>query len=132
MSNVAKILPNSLEAEQAILACVLLDSDVPMQVFPVLRPDDFYSQAHKTIYENMQLLYASGKPVDFITLVDKLENISKLEAVGGLEYITTLTNFLPSASNYQHYLEIIQNHSKRRKLIVASQQVSLKCFENEN
>lgn len=132
MSNVAKILPNSLEAEQAILACVLLDSDVPMQVFPVLRPDDFYSQAHKTIYENMQLLYASGKPVDFITLVDKLENISKLEAVGGLEYITTLTNFLPSASNYQHYLQIIKNHSKRRKLIVASQQISLKCFENEN
>ena len=132
MSNVVKILPNSLEAEQAILACVLLSDDVPMHVFPVLKPEDFYSQAHKTIYECMLSIYASGKPVDFITLVDKLENLSKLEAVGGLEYITTLTNFLPSATNYQHYLDIIKNHSKRRKLINASQQIAQKCFENEN
>ena len=131
MNNV-KILPNSLEAEQGILACVLLDSEVPLQVFPVLRPIDFYSQAHKTIYEIMIQIYASGKPVDFITLVDKLENAGKLEAVGGLEYITTLTNFVPSASNFQHYLDIVKNHSKRRKLIIASQQIAKKCFEDEN
>ena len=132
MPNAVKILPNSLEAEQGILACILLDTDIPMQVFPILKPEDFYSQAHKTIYATMLSLYAEGKPVDFITLVDKLENLGKMDSVGGLEYITTITNFLPSASNFQHYLNIIKNHAKRRKLIVASQQIAEKSFSNED
>ncbi|MBR3790731.1 MAG: replicative DNA helicase, partial [Clostridia bacterium] len=132
MPNAVKILPNSLEAEQGILACILLDTDIPMQVFPILKPEDFYSQAHKTIYATMLSLYAEGKPVDFITLVDKLENLGKMDSIGGLEYITTITNFLPSASNFQHYLNIIKNHAKRRKLIVASQQIAEKSFSNED
>lgn len=132
MASAVKILPNSLEAEQGILASIMMDQEVPMQVFPVLRPEDFYSLAHKTIYENMISLYASGSPVELITLVNKLESVQKLDAVGGLEYITSLTSFLPSASNFKHYLDIVKNHSKRRKLIKASQDIAQMCFENEN
>ena len=84
MASAVKILPNSLEAEQGILASIMMDQEVPMQVFPVLKADDFYSLAHKTIYENMISIYASGQPVELITLVNKLESVQKLDAVGGL------------------------------------------------
>jgi len=118
---IARVLPNSVEAEQAVLACILLDEEVPLTAFTNLSADAFYSNAHKTIFEAMQEVYASSKPVDFVTLVDKLESSGKLDEVGGLSYITTLTNMLPSGANYKHYEGIIRNHARRREVISASQ-----------
>ncbi|MDD4815730.1 MAG: replicative DNA helicase [Clostridia bacterium] len=132
MKQSPKILPNSLEAEQAVLACVLIDEEAPLNILAKLKADDFYSQAHKTIYQKMLDIYAENKPVDFVTLVDKLERANELETVGGLDYITSLTNNLPSASNFKHYLNIVKNHSKLRNLIDAGQKITEVAFEKEN
>lgn len=132
MTNAVKILPSSLEAEQGLLASMLLDNNVPMQVFPVIKTEDFFSKAHSIIFDTMRTLYSGAQPVEFITLVNKLESLGKLEAVGGLEYITTLTSLLPSATNFLHYQNIVKNHARRRKLILASQQITQQCFDNEN
>ena len=131
-TKIARMLPNSIEAEQGLLASVFFDPNLMTHIAPKISPEDFYSPSHKIIYENMQVLYNSNQPVDFVTLVNKLEESNKLEEVGGIDYITTLSNFLPSAANYKVYLNIIKNHSARRKLIRASQQIAEKCFENEN
>ena len=129
---IARVLPNSVEAEQAVLACILLDEEVPLTAFTNLSADAFYSNAHKTIFEAMQEVYASSKPVDFVTLVDKLESSGKLDEVGGLSYITTLTNMLPSGANYKHYEGIIRNHARRREVISASQKIIDNAFEKDD
>ena len=94
-----KILPNSLEAEQALLGCILLDNDAQMEIFAKLYPDDFYTESHKNIYDSMLKIYNKSIPVDFVTLTNQLEVEKKLETIGGIDYITYLTNVVPSAAN---------------------------------
>lgn len=125
-----KILPNSLEAEQALLGCVLLDSDAQMDIFGKLNAEDFYSESHKNIYDSMIKIYNKSIPVDFVTLTNQLEVEKKLELVGGIDYITFLTNVVPSAANFQHYLNIVKDNSIRRHLIVQTNEIIQNAFEN--
>ncbi len=127
-----KILPNSLEAEQALLGCVLLDNDAQMDIFSKLYKEDFYSEAHSTIFENMLVIFKKNTPVDFVTLTSQLEVAKKLEVVGGIDYITYLTNIVPSAANYEHYMEIVKNNSLRRRLISTSQEIIKSAFDSED
>ncbi|MBP3431946.1 MAG: replicative DNA helicase [Clostridia bacterium] len=127
-----KVLPNSLEAEQALLGYVLLDNDAQMDIFAKLYVEDFYSEAHKNIYDSMIKIYNKSIPVDFVTLTNQLEVEKKLETVGGIDYITFLTNVVPSAANFQHYMNIIKNNSVRRHLISAAQNIITSTFESED
>lgn len=110
----AKMMPHNVEAEQALLGCILIDENVPVQVMSSLKKEDFYIDAHSNIFETMSLLYNSNKPVDFITVSDDLDKSGTLESVGGLEYLTTLTNVVPSSVNYSHYFNIVKRDSVMR------------------
>ncbi len=127
-----KILPNSLEAEQALLGCILIDNDAQMEIFAKLYPDDFYTESHKNIYDSMLKIYNKSIPVDFVTLTNQLEVEKKLETIGGIDYITYLTNVVPSAANFQHYMDIVKNNSIRRHLIFESQEIIRNAFDSEN
>jgi replicative DNA helicase len=127
-----KILPNSLEAEQALLGCILLDNDAQLDIFGKLNADDFYSESHKKIYESMLKIFEKSIPVDFVTLTNQLEIDKKLDAIGGIDYITYLTNVVPSAANFEHYLEIVKNCSVRRLLISQSQEIIKNSFDAED
>ncbi len=124
-----KILPNSLEAEQALLGCILVDNESQREILSDIMPEDFYSEAHKNIYKSMQEIFVKSIPVDFVTLVNQLEVEKKLELVGGIEYITMLTNCVPSAANYQHYRDIVKDTSTKRRVILTSQKVINNAFE---
>lgn len=126
----ARIMPNNIEAEQAVLGCNLIDVDVAINIMTKLRTADFYSEAHKTIFEAMQNVYVSNNPIDFVTLTDELERMGSMESVGGIDYIATLTNIVPSAANYMHYVDIVKRDSVLRELIRASQSIIEKCYEN--
>ncbi len=117
----AKMLPNDLEAEQSMLACLFTSQDVCADVFPTLKVEDFYSNAHQKIYQAMLDNYVKNVAVDYITVSKVLETKNELDEVGGLGYITDLTNYLPSAANYKHYMDIIRNDSVLRQIIEASQ-----------
>lgn len=127
-----KILPNSLEAEQALLGCILLDNDAQADIFSGVNVEDFYSEAHKNIYDSMVKVYNKSIPVDFVTLTNQLEVEKKLEAIGGIDYITYLTNVVPSAANFQHYLNIVKNSSVRRHLISEAQEIIKSAFDSED
>ena len=127
-----KMLPHSIEAEQAVLGCMLIDDEAPFTIISTLGPEDFYSDAHKTIFENMLEIHRDVQPIDFITIVNKLETVGKLAEVGGLDYITALTNTIPSAANFKHYVEIVKNHSRLRGVISAGQKIVERAFEEEN
>ncbi len=128
----AKIMPHNIEAEQAILGSILIDENVPVQVMSILKKDDFYIDAHCAIFEAMNKIYNSNHPVDFVTLSDELEKEGNLNSVGGIEYITTLTNVVPSAANYNHYLEIVKRDSVLRKLIFSGQKIIENAYESDN
>lgn len=118
-----RVMPHSIEAEQSVLGCVLIDSDASMNILSELHADDFYAEAHKIIFNSMFNVYKNNTPVDFITLTDQLEKENMVDSVGGMDYITTLTNIVPSASNYQHYIDIVKRNSILRKLIFASNNI---------
>ena len=126
-----KILPNSLEAEQALLGCVLIDNDAQIDIISKLNSDDFYSESHRNIFDSMLKINTKGIPVDFVTLTNQLEVEKKLDSVGGIDYITYLTNVIPSAANYQYYFDIVKNNSIRRKLIAESQEIIKGAFDSE-
>jgi len=132
MKSVAKILPHSIEAEQAVLGCILIDENAPLEIFALVSADNFYSEAHSIIFENMLKIYNENKPVDFVTLTSKLELAGLLEKVGGLSYITSLTNIVPSAASYKYYVDIVKNHSRLRNLAATGQKITEKSYEEQN
>lgn len=127
-----KILPNSLEAEQALLGCILLDNDAQMDIFSKADVNDFYSESHRSIFDSMLKIYSKSIPVDFVTLTNQLEVDKKLELVGGIDYITYLTNVVPSAANFGHYLDIVKNNSLKRHLISESQEIIRVTFDSQD
>lgn len=131
-SKLARTIPHNIEAEQSVLGCNLIDDNVILQVMSLLKAEDFYTEAHKTIYEAMTDIYNANKPIDYVTLTDELDRKGLLDAVGGIDYITTLTNIVPSAANYKHYAEIVKRDSVLRKLIRSSQEIIDLAYNNEN
>jgi replicative DNA helicase len=118
-----KTMPHSIEAEQSVLGSILIDNEVPITIMSALNGDDFYSPANKIIFNKMSELYRENKPIDFVTLTDLLEKTGELESVGGIDYITMLTNAVPSAANYKYYVDIVKRDSLLRGLITSGQKI---------
>ena len=125
----AKILPNDLEAEQSLLGCMFLSQEVCADIFPSLNPKDFFFFFHQKIYQAMLDNYYKNVAIDYITVSNVLTQKGEIEEVGGIGYITDLTNFVPSAANYKHYAEIVRNASVLRQVIEASQKTINEAFE---
>ena len=120
-------MPHSLEAEQALLGCLLIDSKIQVDVVAFLSEEDFYAESHKIIFSAMLEIIKLNQPVDLVTLTDTLEKQGALENVGGITYITELTNVMPSSANYKRYLDIVTRDSLLRKLIRGSAEVIEEC-----
>lgn len=117
MSDKTKQLPYNLDAEQAVLCCMLVDNSILADVLEKLNADDFYKESHQFILSAMKMVYNERKPLDLVTLSDKLETEGNLEKCGGLDYLVTLTQTVPSAANYNHYFDIVRRDSINRRLI---------------
>ena len=126
---VARKTPYSLEAEQSVLGCILLSQPVAGELCSTLQKGDFHSPIHQQIFLAMQNIVQKNQPVDYVTLVSELEKNQKLNEVGGINYITTLANIVPSAANYEHYTEILIENSKLRKLLDMGQSVVAKAYD---
>lgn len=125
--NAGRDIPHNLEAEQALLGCLMIDPVVATEVFSSLKEDDFYSESNKYIFNAMDRLVRENKVVDLVTLTDELEKEGNLENAGGIAYLTELTNFMPSTANYREYLEIVSRDSLLRKLIKGSSEIITDC-----
>lgn len=123
MSDKTNVMPNNLDAEQALLGCMIIDNEILADVLDKLSSDDFYQESHQYILSAIKLVFNERKPVDIVTLADKLETEKRLEKAGGITYITELAQITPSAANYEHYLEIVKRDSVNRNLIRASKKI---------
>lgn len=115
-----KVPPHSDEAERSVLGSILIDKDAIVQVSEFLQPEYFYQDKHGDIYQAMIALFEAREPIDLVTLPQKLKSMKILEAVGGVSYLSSLVEGVPSSANIKHYGEIIQAYYTRRKLIADS------------
>lgn len=123
-----KMMPHNVEAEQAVLGACLIDGEAAISIMNNLVKDDFYLEAHQDIFGAMFVIFAKNQPIDYITLTDELESENILQSVGGLDYITSLTNILPSAANHNVYLDIVKRDSVLRKIIRACADITEKAY----
>ena len=112
-----KVPPNDIEAEQAVIGSMLTDKEAVIAAIEVLRADDFYREDNKAIYQAIMNLYNRSEPIDIITLKSELTQIGKFESVGGLEYITSLPEKVPTTANVEKYIKIVEEKSTLRTLI---------------
>ncbi len=133
MSNIQRIPPHDEEAEQAVIGSMLTDKDAVAAAIEVLKPDDFYTDYNKTIYEAIMNIYAKAEPIDIITVKDELTSLEKLEAVGGLEYLASLPEKVPTTANVEKYVKIVEEKSLLRNLIkTANNLIELGYSQNED
>ena len=121
--DLGKIPPHDIDAEQAVIGSMLTDKDAVVDSIEVLKPDDFYRQDNKTIYEAIVNLYNRAEPIDIITVKSELTSLGKLEAVGGLEYIAALPDKVPTTANVEKYIKIVEEKSILRRLIRTSNEL---------
>src|SRR5438105_9105897 len=117
--NLERGMPASLDAERSILGAVLLDNDVYPQAAESLKAEDFSLDSHRRIYMRMTDLNSTGRPVDIITLTEELGRHKEVEAVGGVAYISSLTEGLPRRENIEHHVKIVKDKAVLRELIHA-------------
>lgn len=124
MSNVSKpsglIPPNSTEAEASLLGALLIDPEAIVKAADIVAPTDFYEPRHRLIYQAARQLYENHRPIDVLTLTDRLTADGNLKAAGGAAYLTELTNFVPTAAHADQYAEIVAQKAMRRRLITAA------------
>ena len=129
---VQKVPPHSDEAEKSVLGSILIDKDAIVQVSEFLAAEHFYQNKHADIYEAMLKLFEAREPIDLVTLPQKLKSMKLLDAVGGVSYISTLVEGVPSSANIRHYGEIIQGYYTRRRLIADSSTMIEMSFDESS
>lgn len=132
MSELLRALPHNLDAEIATLGSMMIDGTAIERVSEFLAPDDFYREAHRTIYDALIALSSRSEPVDLVTVSEELQRRGKLEEVGGIAYLTTLMDSVPSAANVDYYAQIVEEYAIRRRLIEAAQEIIRLAAVSEN
>ncbi len=123
-----RIPPHSIEGESSVLGGLLLDNTAWDRVGDILLEGDFYRYEHKLIYGAVGALVTANKPADVITVFEHLQSQGKAEEVGGLAYLNSLAQYVPSASNVRRYAEIVRDRSILRKLVTASDEIATNAF----
>ncbi len=123
-----RIPPHSIEAESSVLGGLLLDNAAWDRVGDLLADGDFYRFEHRLIYGAIGALVNASKPADVITVFEHLQNQGKAEETGGLGYLNSLAQYVPSAGNIRRYAEIVRERSILRKLVSASDEISTDAF----
>ena len=130
-NNNVNAMPHSIDAESALLGCLIIDNELQGDIIELLTEEDFYLEAHKYIVNGMRRVFADKKPVDIVTLSDELEKAGELERAGGIAYITEIAQATPSSANYKYYLDIVKRDSMNRKLIRASRRIIENSMKGE-
>ncbi|SDP87766.1 replicative DNA helicase [Rhodoferax sp. OV413] len=126
-----RIPPHSIEAESSVLGGLLLDNNAWDRVGDLLKDDDFYRYEHRLIFAAVRELINASKPADVITVFERLQSIGKSEEVGGLAYLNSLAQYVPSASNIRRYAEIVRERGILRKLVTASDEIATNAFNTQ-
>ncbi len=127
----AGVPPQNIEAEKSLLGAILMDQNVIYDVMAELQPEDFYRKDHQLIYESMVWLSNKNQPIDMITVSDHLTSVGSIADAGGMNYVASLTEDVPLASNALQYAQIVSEKALQRRLIQASTDIARMAYEPE-
>jgi replicative DNA helicase len=128
-SSLGKLPPQNLEAEEAVLGALMLEKGSMPIVQEILRPDSFYKEAHRIIYEAIISLDMKGDPVDLLTVTNYLRKSTQLDFVGGPYFLVELTQRVSSAANLEFHARIVSENSIKRELIKISSEITRDSFD---
>ncbi|MDD5471790.1 MAG: DnaB-like helicase N-terminal domain-containing protein, partial [Sideroxydans sp.] len=123
-----KLPPHSVEAEQSVLGGILLDTSAWDKVTDLLDETDFYRGEHRLIWRHIGRLNEQARPVDVITLAESLESNGELDKAGGLTYLGSLAQNVPSAANIRRYAEIVRERAIMRKLVEVGSDIATSAY----
>lgn len=124
-----RLLPQNVEIERCVLGSILIDSMELHTVMQILRPSDFYREAHRLIYAAMVDMTHQRVPVDVMTLYDELARRGQLDEVGGISYVTSLPNMVPTSSRAAEYARIVEAKALQRRVIKAAADIASVAYQ---
>ena len=125
---IKRIMPHSVEAERAVLGAMLMDRDAILSCSEIITGEDFYQKQYGVVFDAMVELCNEAKPVDLVTLQDRLRQKNVPEEVSALEYVREILNAVSTSANAKHYANIVYEKSVLRKLIRINEEISNKCY----
>lgn len=127
-----RIPPQNIEAEQSVLGSMLLSREAIIEVSEILRPEDFYKESHKKLFDIIMEMFEKDIPVDLVTVVDELRKRDMLEVVGGIEYLASLTSSIITTANVSYYAKLIKEKATLRRLIEASSEIMELSYQEDD
>ena len=125
---IKRILPHSIEAEQSVIGAMLLDRDAILIASEILTSDDFYQNQYGIIFDAMVELCNEGKPVDLITLQNRLKEKELPPDISSMEYVRDLIAAVPTSANVKYYANIVSEKAVLRRLIRTTEEVANACY----
>ncbi len=129
METIERLPPQSIDAEEAVLGSLLIDPDAIHDVAVFLKPESFYREQNKWIYEAILGLYERREPIDLITLTEKLSKNNQLGEMGGEGYLISLINTVPTSVNAESYARLVEAAAMRRKMIKAASTIANLAYD---
>mgnify|MGYP000871630745 CR=1 FL=1 len=120
----ARPLPQSLEAERAVLGGIMLDGSQALSIAEVLDPDDFYSDKHQALFRQLLAMAQADQPTELLAVVDRIAATNTGEEVGGIAYVSALVDQVPSVESLEYYARIVRQRAVSRRLIQASREIA--------
>ena len=130
IQELGKVPPQALELEEAVLGAIMLEKDAIISVIDILRPESFYKESHRMIFEAVLELSRKLEPIDLLTVSEQLKKKEQLDVVGGPYFLTQLTSSVASAAHIEFHSRIISQKYIQRELIRVSTQIQEKAFDN--
>lgn len=125
---IKRVQPHSIEAEQSVIGAMLMDKEAIVVASEMLHGDEFYARQHGVLFDAMVELYNEGKPVDLITLQNRLREKDVPPEISSLEFVKDLLNVVPTSANVKHYATIVSEKALLRKLIRTNEEIANACY----
>ena len=127
---IKKILPHSAEAEQSVIGAMIMDQEAILTASEILTSDDFYNPQFRTLYDAMLALYQEGKPVDLVTLQNRLQEMNVPAELCSVEFISNIIAAVPTSANVKYYSEIVRQKAVLRRLIRVTEGIANECYQD--
>ncbi len=127
---IKRTMPNNPEAEQSVIGSMLMDHEAVVVASEKLHADDFYNARFRTLFSAIVELYQQGRPVDLVTLSEKMREMNVGEEVSSIEFISNILNSVPTSANVKYYADIVEEKSFLRSLIRASEDITNRCYQD--
>ena len=125
---IKRVMPHSVEAEQSVVGAMLMDKDAITTASEIISGQDFYQTSYGVVFDSMVELFNEGKPVDLVTLQNKLKKKDVPESMKSLEFIRDLLEVVPTSANAKQYATIVREKATLRKLIKVTEDITTECY----